>query len=42
MNERKINQKGITLVALVITVVIMIIIARNKCKCTYWRKWYIK
>lgn len=33
------NQKAITLVALVITIIVLLILARSKYCNTYWRGW---
>lgn len=31
------NKKGITLIALIITIIVMLILARSKLKCFGWR-----
>ena len=35
------NQKGITLIALVITIIVLLILARSKHSNTNWTKWNI-
>ena len=32
------TNRGITLIALVITVIVLLILARNNYKCTHWRE----
>jgi hypothetical protein len=39
-NKRRNNQYGITLIALVITIIVLLILARSNNKYTYRRKWY--
>jgi Tfp pilus assembly protein PilE len=36
------EDKGITLIALVVTIVILLILARCKCRYDYRRKWSVK
>ena len=36
------KEKGITLVALVITIIVLLILARSYNKCSQWREWNIK
>ena len=38
LKKGKFGEKGITLIALVIAIVVLLILARNNYKCTYWRK----
>ena len=35
------NENAITLIALVISIIVMLILARSKFKCNDWRKWNI-
>ena len=36
------ENKGITLIALVLTIIVILILARNKYKYANWTKWDIK
>jgi hypothetical protein len=33
------KKNGITLIALVISIIVLLILSRSNCVCNYWQKW---